>query len=553
MNTRKPLPFWLRAKIDKKKAAMSKLYASNQQGFIIVQWREANKSKWDEILQFVRALEGAKFRPASKDYSCTDSPENITKLEGMEFKCKEKEKQTPQKILPPPQWPLFEYDESRLLPGLRDYQKEGMRFLAWRGQRGGLISDPPGCGKTLQALGWMHYTEAYPVLIIVPATIKTQWGREITKWLGINHKYQILQGKTPCQLRPITTIINWDILNAWLPALLKVGFQLVIGDEVQAIGNTTAKRTKAFQKLSRQCPRGPVGLSGTPIRTRPEQFWPMLNLVSETIFPDLGKFRSRYCNPHHDGYGWNYSGAANLEELHSLAMRCMIRREKSILNLPPKIRDPIYLDTEGMAQYLLEEKEFLEKASLLTSGKISRKELDERLESLKRTAYRIKEVSIISWIKEQMESSDEPLLVFGWHQAVLEKLVLELKAYKPLLINGSVTGKARDKVVESFKAGKSKLLFGNIQAMGVGLDSLQHVCSRGAFVEFAHNPGDMEQAEDRLYRSGQDNSVIWSYLLATGTIDEKLMAKINSRSGIMNMLLDGKSLEETGDFLSCFH
>lgn len=532
------MPFWLKKKLDNQNAALSKTW-QYESGMIRVEWNDANKSRWKASLETVKALEGARFDPAKKVWFVASTKGNEAILEASAFR--HKKVQAPEKILPPPQWHTFEIEESRLMPGLRDYQVDFMRFMCWRRGQGALLGDPVGVGKTVQAMGWMHYTQAYPVLVVTTATTKSQWAKEISKWLP-SHIYQTIQGTKSAPLRHITTLVNWDILYAWEKELLSVPWKLIVADEIQAIGNMTSKRTKAFMKIAKK--HGPVlGLSGTPMRTKPYQFFPILNTVAPNLFTNIVEFRERYCQPKHDGYGWTFNGAENMAELHSFASRCMIRREKSILNLPPMERIPVILDTTGMEEYLKQEAEFYEKAALLTKGKIKENELDKKLMELGRSSFKIKEPAALDWIKEQLDSDNEKMLIMCWHTAVLDKLMLDLKDYKPVAINGEVIGKARDRAKAEFISGKSRVLIGNWLAAGVGLDGLQGVCSRGVALEFPISPNDIIQGEGRLWRSGQVGGVQWFYLLADGTIDEKILKVLNTRAAIMETILDGKRVE----------
>jgi len=82
-------------------------------------------------------------------------------------------------------------------------------------------------------------------------------------------------------------------------------------------------------------------LSGTPILARPCELFNLLRMLRPDIFNNFFQFADRYCNPKETQYGMDYSGAANIRELHYLLEnKIMVRRlKKDVLKeLPPKIR-----------------------------------------------------------------------------------------------------------------------------------------------------------------------------------------------------------------------
>ena len=111
-------------------------------------------------------------------------------------------------------------------------------------------------------------------------------------------------------------IINWDILTYWQDELAKTGFECLIGDEAQAIGNPESRRALAFRHLAAVIPECIV-MSGTPARSRPAQFWTMLSCVDPTMFPNYRSYLWRYTNPKSSLWGITFEGARNVKELHA--------------------------------------------------------------------------------------------------------------------------------------------------------------------------------------------------------------------------------------------
>ena len=92
-------------------------------------------------------------------------------------------------------------------------------------------------------------------------------------------------------------------------------------------------------------------LSGTPILSRPVEIYNLIKMVRPDIVTDFYQYAHRYCNPKTNRWCKDFNGAANTEELHYILDRkIMLRRlKKEVLNdLPPKIRQRIYVETDKM-------------------------------------------------------------------------------------------------------------------------------------------------------------------------------------------------------------
>lgn len=424
------------------------------------------------------------------------------------------------------------------------------------------------CGKTVEALSWMVYANAYPALYVVNAPTKLQWQEAYRKWVGATKKHypdvEVLSGKTPRPLSKYKSyIINWDVLSDWTGhyetiekngetqavyicdgPLSKVGFRLLVGDEVQAIGNPESQRAVAFKELSKIIPHC-IGMSGTPAMSKPMQFWTLLSIVEPSMFKNFYMFKQRYCDPQNDGFGVKYNGASNIEELHELLVRCMLRRTKGevMKDLPPKIMEvvPLEVETSAMDAYYEEERA----AFSDDTAKGEKESARNKVAHLLRTAYALKEKSMLQWIEDFLESGKK-LLLFAWHRSVVEVLYDTLKAYNPALIYGGMSTNEREEARKKFiENPKCKVIVANIQAGGVGIDGFQDVCSDVAFAEFSHTPNFHRQAEDRLHRSGQHNSVTSYYLVAPGTVDMDAIEILDARAKMLDGVLDGKETATT--------
>jgi len=427
---------------------------------------------------------------------------------------------------------------------LYPFQKEAIAFIEARNGRALLALDM-GLGKSIISLGWLKlHEDRKPVLIVCPATLKLNWLREINKWFPNENNIQILYGKYPNEnITGDIVIINYDILADWVNALIKIPFKVLILDESHFIKNRTANRTKAVKAISKNIPHI-LALTGTPILNRPIEIYNVLKILAPNQTPNFWEYVNRYCGAHHNGFGWDFNGATNTEELHKkLSSTIMFRRlKKDVLqDLPDKIRTYVPIELDNKNTYVRAEEDFVD-FIYKTKGKnaamkVSNAEAIAKVEVLKQVAVKGKLKQVKEWINDFL-STDGKLVVFAIHRFVIDELMKEFKDIA-VKVDGSVTGVNRDKAVQAFQNDdKIRLFIGNINAAGVGLTLT--AASNVVFIELPWSPAILEQAEDRCHRIGQKDTVNIYYLLGVDTIEEKIAKMLDSKRKILDTVLDGK-------------
>jgi len=433
---------------------------------------------------------------------------------------------------------------------LRPFQKIGVQWLE-KVNGIGLLADEMGLGKSAQAISYCYInTELRPVLIVCPASIKLNWSREIEKWS--NEESMILYGKKAIHVNKYPWyIINYDILaeemkitnkkilkdTSWIFKLASLGIKAIIVDECQAIVNPSAIRAKAIVTLKKILPNVHfIALSGTPIKNRPKEFFTVLNLLSPKVFPNRWKYLHKYCNPKHNGFGWTFDGATNIDQLQEIIKPLMLRRTKDevLKDLPPKQRIIIPLETDKVA--LKNYENATEQFKIWAKDHIDKGlELQINIDRLKQLAYLAKRNSVVKWLEEYSENK---LVVATYHKNTLEDLYTHFKK-KSVFIDGSITGEKRQKAIDAFqKDNKIKFIFIQILcAPGMTLTAANASCT----VEFAWSPSDHFQLEDRVHRLTQEaDSVFAYYLIAPETIENDIIKLIDTKQVVLGKLLDGK-------------
>lgn len=427
-----------------------------------------------------------------------------------------------------------------------DYQTVGVDAIASFDGRA-LLADEMGLGKTLQALWYIRDYAATPAIIVCPASLKINWQREARK---VKMSARILYGRSQETSEGFDMgddkllIINYDILEAWLPYLISIKPEMLVLDECHFVQSRTAKRTKAARRLSRIAKKL-IAISGTPMTNRPSELWSVLNMLDKEAYPSFRTFAFEYCKPKRTPWGWDYSGAQNLRKLHkSLKDLGMIRRLKAdvLEELPEKRTLVDVLPIEPRAEY--------EKASSDFVGWL--REQDEqalkraqkalaitKINHLKRLAAKLKLKSLLEYFDNVLKQTDEKIVISAVHHVMIDSLMDHFGGIA-VKIDGRCTATQRDTSVKNFQDNpKIRVFVGQLQAAGVGLTLT--ASSRVYFAEMGWKPGDHQQMADRVHRIGQKNACSNTYLVAAGTIEESFCKVLQKKSQVLSKVMEGKA------------
>ena len=331
-------------------------------------------------------------------------------------------------------------------------------------------------------------------------------------------------------------------------ALSKVGFQSLVFDESHYAKNKDTKRTKALKSLASSIPASGMvlALTGTPVLNRPIELVSQLEIIGRIEeFGGSWNFRKRYCAAKHNGYGWDFTGTSNADELNDLLRRvCYVRRNKAdvLTELPAKGRYTVEAELSGQAmkQYRHAEADTLVWLGGEGRGSNSAEHLS-KITTLKRLAGEGKVEAACEWIDTFLDSTDRKLVVFAHHISVVDAIA---ERYGNLRVAGKDSAEARQAAVDTFQNDpEHRVIVLNMKAGGVGLTLT--AASDVLFVEQGWTPAEHDQAEDRCHRIGQEDNVSAWYLLAEGTIDDDIFALIEKKRVIVDAVTDGEDSTET--------
>ncbi len=454
---------------------------------------------------------------------------------------------------------------------LRPFQKAGVAYAARA--KSTFIADEMGLGKTIEALATIQKTNAYPALIVCPASLKPNWKREAEKWLP-GRLVSVING-TKGAIGADVVIVNYDVLGRNKERLMGVGFKAVVLDESHYIKNSKSARSKYAKEIGKQV-NIRICLTGTPVVNRPNEMISQLEFLGR--LDDLGgfwNFAKRYCNAHRGQFGWDFSGSSNLDELNKkLRQTCYIRRNKAdvLPELPDKTISVIPIQIDNRKEYKAVYKEIedwiKERASQDREFEWSIADLspDEKTRAvkdrgtsaeehartaeklvligkLKQAAARGKLSAIKEWVTNFLETG-EKLVLFAHHTEIIDVLADEFKA---LTITGKTPIAKRQAAVDAFQNDPAtRLIILNIKAGGVGLTLT--ASSNVAFAELDWTPPAHDQASDRCHRIGQKNAVNVWYFIGKNTIDEDIYSLIEEKRQVVDASTEGSETDSSSVF-----
>lgn len=436
---------------------------------------------------------------------------------------------------------------------LRDYQIAGIQFAEAANARC-LIADEQGLGKTVQALGVvkLHEADLLPCVVVTKTTLKHQWFHEIRRWIGEQYLTQAIgSSKEKAMAGFQFYVVSYDLLKTE-GMFNDVVIKTVIIDECQNIKNHLAERSKAVQKLSREC-EYVIALSGTPIKNHAGEYFTVLNILQPTRFPSYDKFLKEYTDHYWNGYGEKVGGLSNPELFKERTADFIIRRTRieAAPELPVMDRQFYHVELNKKLNnaYRDAQKE-LDTIFYADEDDDTMTNMMAIMAKMRRITGMSKTTECIDYVTEfLLNEPTKKIVVFLHHHTVADLLENNLNRWlvdggfeKCLNLNSSLTSDRRSALVDRFRNDSSaRVMIASTLAAGEGLN-LQFV-DTAIMLERQWNPANEEQAEGRFIRLGQtSNHVVMVYMLASETIDEYFTELVEQKRAIVTGTLDGKEV-----------
>lgn len=412
-----------------------------------------------------------------------------------------------------------------------------------------------GLGKTvitLTAINELRYNrfEVSRVLVIAPKRVaETTWAREAKKWDHLNHLRIVpILGDLKKRVRALYTpgdiwVINRENVQ-WLVAYTRNEwpFDMVVCDEFSSFKNHAAKRFKSLTYVRDKIDRF-VGLTGTPAPNGLLDLWAQLYLLDqgERLGKKITHFRERYFdyNPYNMKYKPKFGSDGTIRDL--IGDICVSMKSEDYLELPECIYTdvPVILDPPALKKYKeLELEAILELEDTVINAGTAAVLTGKLLQLCNGAVYdsdrRVMEVhncKIEAFLELVEGLNGQPALVFTAFQHDTVRLQASLRA---LGLNVREMQGPKDEA--DWNAGKIDILLAHPASAGHGLN-LQ---DGGRHIIWFSAPWALElyqQANKRLHRQGQKNTVFVHHLVVEGGVDEDVLAAIHAKSDVQEQLL----------------
>lgn len=431
-----------------------------------------------------------------------------------------------------------------------------------------------GLGKTASTLAAVSalslVEDIYPVLIIAPLRVaRKTWSDEIKKWDSFSHLTvsQIIgdRGEREAAINRKADIytVNFENLPWLLERVKKNRFKMIVIDESSKLKNfrgsvqkhhktgkpflrcDTGKEAKALAHMAYNTKRI-VELTGTPAPRSLENLWAQLWFIDfgDRLFRTFEQFASRWFRPAPNGFGLAAMPHAQGEIQNAIADVCLTIDPKDWFDLNEPIRRIIHVDLPPAARaaYRSMEEQFLTEVAGESVEAFNAASRSMKLLQLANGAIYTEEdrwawthdakIEALESIVE--EANGMPVLVAYQFKSDLERL---LRAFP----KGRHLKTAKDE--DDFKAGKIPVLFAHPSSAGHGIDGFQYVTNIIAFFGHWWDLETRQQIIERVgpvrqMQAGMDRPVFIYDIVATGTVDESVMVRHETKREVQDILLE---------------
>jgi SNF2 family DNA or RNA helicase len=494
---------------------------------------------------------------------------------------------------------------------LYPYQQESVDLMIDRGAM--LLGLVMGAGKTVTTIAAIErlfdLDEIDQCLVVVPASLKYQWQREIAKFT--DSRSVVIDGQPKAREKTWRSlfsvryiIVNPETLARDLAHLSHLHIQAVVVDEATIIKSRVSKRSKLIKKLGRKS-QYRFALTGQPIENRPEELFSIMEFVDPSVLGRFDLFDKTFIVRDHFGKPTRYR---NLDALHESMKGCMIRKTREdIADQLPKIIHqtiPVPFDSRGGSLYraisadLLNElqkvmsshggsfnlwKHYNDPSSNEAQGQImsrltvlrmlcdnpklievSSKAFNDPKRPNQGSAYAdlitrkgltagLSEApklnAVIEYIREVLEEDEKnKVVLFSFFKENLRLIKESTKSLtNSVLFTGDISSEEKDAAKQQFSTDPSTRLFLSSDAGGYGVDlpMANYLIS----YDLPWSSGKLEQREARIIRlSSEFPHVTIATFVMQGSIEERQYEMLQQKRSINEAFIDGKHHDIKGGF-----
>jgi SWI/SNF-related matrix-associated actin-dependent regulator of chromatin subfamily A-like protein 1 len=455
-----------------------------------------------------------------------------------------------------------------------------------------------------------------PALIICPAGLKRHWYGELKGDKALDKPGWLLDksitvGIASGNYFPDTdiVIINYDIVDRHKAKLDSIRWAFIGLDEPHGhIGNEKAKRTIAIcggtkgrgkdkQQWSPLRAKRRLCLTGTPISSKLQNIWPMLNWLDPKNWPSKYWFENKYCTvTEREQWVKKFNpktkkvepvcikvrevGPPTKEQAEALNKRLLATvmfriRTRDVLDLPPVVRrvievdidDPAlkaenkFLDTQladasslkaaiRLAELLGDEKEYIR--AITRMANFVRK-TEEHLSVLRQKIAIAKVPFVVEHVRSILEDeTDQKVIVWAHHHAVIQALENALREVVPggvVTYYGDTNEDNRALAEKRIQTDPTcRVFIGGMTSAGEGLKLSGATWE--VFAEESSIPRHVQQCEARPWDEKHEQSYMVDHIVAYASYDSIVAKRMVQRLEMIDAALDsGLSLDQPVDWL----
>ncbi len=401
--------------------------------------------------------------------------------------------------------------------------------------------------------------EVSRILVIAPLRVaRDTWPQEIEKWdhlMGL--RYSVVVGTPKERIAALSRKAELYIINRenveWLVkhyAGRRLPFDMLVIDELSSFKNSRAKRFLALKKVLSQFSRV-VGLTGTPAPNGLEDLWPQIYLLDRGT--RLGRTMRSYLDMYFDTpnswlpYKHELKPGAEEAIYQKLSDICVSMRAKDHLKMPERIDNVIELSLSTKEEKLYKQ---MERDMLLPYADgdvlaLNAATLAGKLLQLSNGAVydefhniRVVHGRKLDALEDLIEAANgKPVLIMYSYKHDLERIQARFGKYDPKEPDKPCVRELKtSQDMTDWNEGRIPVAVTQPASTGHGLN-LQRGGSTIIWFGLNWSLELYEQANARLWRQGQKDTVVIHHLVVKGTMDEQVMMALRDKAADQNALM----------------
>jgi hypothetical protein len=456
---------------------------------------------------------------------------------------------------------------------LRPYQLSGFQWLAflWTNGLGGILADDMGLGKTLQTLALIQhakdvraaevameggqqagYVHSRPFLIVTPTSVLANWTAEAERFapdlkvVTVSDTFGRRGGSLAAAIEGADAVVtSYTLLRLDFETYGATEWSGLVLDEAQYVKN---HQSKAYQCARRVATPFKVAITGTPMENNLMELWSLLSITAPGLFPNPERFKDYYARPIEKG-----GNAELLGQLRRRIRPLIMRRTKEQVAADLPAKQEQVLEVELHPRHRKVYQTHLQRERQKVLGLLD--DVNHNRFTILRSLTLLRQLSLHAGLVDE-ENSDVPSakidslieqigdVVGGGHRALvfsqftrflrIARTRLEAAGVECCYLDGTTTN--RPAVISSFKEGTAPVFLISLKAGGFGLNLTE--ADYCFLLDPWWNPATEAQAVDRTHRIGQTRNVMVYRLIASGTIEEKVMALKARKQELFSSVID---------------